>query len=596
MKRFSFSTFQVHDTNREAFELCRDVAELRPMAVNPVILVGPPASGKTHLLYGIVNQVRAGDEKAGLAYVTARKFPREISALVTDPGPVERAETAILLVDQLEDFVDHVEELEAVVRIFLDNRHYVVFATSVNPARLHELTVGLHEILRGARTVTLKPVPAGGLPKEGDDTMAAALGEARETVVRLRAENAELRRQLEDAATDRGEIEDVRRHFESLQAQAERESAAAHRAAELHRAALEELGRDEDRVSALETEMLELRRELDRAIVDKEQLQVLSTETGALRTQISELRAERDALQEKMISHEDDQEELVRALTEVEQLRADRAQAEREAQAMTDRLESILQVFTQVRSDFDAAEIRHREQLARLNARIESSVREGGHPHEDRARLEDRIQQLEEEKKDAAERMAEAIEDAKAKTNALTMERDHLLHRIQELDEERATLATDADRLRQELKVQAEELDALRSEAATQVAAAQAQAGEVERKSSRLRNSLEGARETGRQVAAELAELSRRLLDTSETADELAGRLSHGLADLSSSASLSLDEVARKVRNASFDPSRFVPTPSESEGNGGEPEASGPTLTFEDLANVRAIERDDTEE
>ncbi|MBX7257884.1 MAG: hypothetical protein K1Y02_16095 [Candidatus Hydrogenedentes bacterium] len=157
MKRFNFGTFLVDDANRRAFEVCRDIAELNPIKPQPVLLLGDEGCGKTHLLYSIVNRVRAGSSKTGLAYVTAYDFPDQVRALIDDPSPVERAQNAILLVDQLEAVREWIDELEGVIRIFLDNRHTVVIASSVHHGRLHNLPKSFKDLLDSGSVVQIIP-------------------------------------------------------------------------------------------------------------------------------------------------------------------------------------------------------------------------------------------------------------------------------------------------------------------------------------------------------------------------------------------------------------------------------------------------------
>ena len=57
----------------------------------PVLLLGDDGCGKTHLLYSVVNQIRSGSARTGLAYVTAREFPDKVRGLIKDPTPVQRA-------------------------------------------------------------------------------------------------------------------------------------------------------------------------------------------------------------------------------------------------------------------------------------------------------------------------------------------------------------------------------------------------------------------------------------------------------------------------------------------------------------------------
>ena len=58
----------------------------------------------------------------------------------------------MLLVDQLDLFEEHVEELESLVRLFIENEHCVLIASRAHPDRLPNLTDGLRVLLRGGKS------------------------------------------------------------------------------------------------------------------------------------------------------------------------------------------------------------------------------------------------------------------------------------------------------------------------------------------------------------------------------------------------------------------------------------------------------------
>ena len=155
MQRYTFATFLVDDANREAFELCRDVAGLRWEGTPALTLVGERGYGKTHLLYAIVNHVRTTTSHTGVAYVRGGDFPREVRDLVANPGPVQRAKSAILIVDDVDKFRNAGDVLERLVRLFLDHGHQVLFASSTPVAELTHLPDGLRDTLRSPHAVTI---------------------------------------------------------------------------------------------------------------------------------------------------------------------------------------------------------------------------------------------------------------------------------------------------------------------------------------------------------------------------------------------------------------------------------------------------------
>ena len=158
MKQRSFGDFDLGEGNRQAYEWCLDIAEARPVHSQSAVLLGEEGSGKTHLLYAIVNRIRSGSGATGIAYVTAADFPQDALDLLGDPSPVERAASAILLIDHLEDFRDHQDDLEGLARLFLENGHRIVIATSVHPARLRNLPPALEQLLKNGVTIPIQSI------------------------------------------------------------------------------------------------------------------------------------------------------------------------------------------------------------------------------------------------------------------------------------------------------------------------------------------------------------------------------------------------------------------------------------------------------
>lgn len=216
MQRYTFATFLVDDANREAFELCRDVADLRWEGTPALALVGERGYGKTHLLYAIVNHVRTTTSDTGVAYVRGGDFPREVRDLVANPGPVQRARSAILIVDDVDKFRSAGDVLERLVRLFLDHGHQVVFASSTPVAELTHLPEGLREMLRSAHAVTILPdakaVPGDSIIDKMEDRAAVITRqEARiaELEATLRADDAGDTPRAEGPSATTGEVQSL---------------------------------------------------------------------------------------------------------------------------------------------------------------------------------------------------------------------------------------------------------------------------------------------------------------------------------------------------------------------------------------------------
>jgi len=190
MAQHDFDAFREDGSSRRAAQICQAIAELRPVAPQPVVIVGDDQGGRTRLLRAVVNHIRAASEKVILGYVSPDQFPEEVRALVRDPSAIERAEQAILLVDRLDAFTEGLEDLEALVRMFLENHHAVILTSTRHPNRLQNIGEGLRLALGNGQFVEISARPStaqAGLSRGREpETEEEAAVDTREEVRRLR--------------------------------------------------------------------------------------------------------------------------------------------------------------------------------------------------------------------------------------------------------------------------------------------------------------------------------------------------------------------------------------------------------------------------
>src|SRR3546814_12702209 len=72
--RYTCDSYVVGKSNELAYNAARTLSEGGKIAFNPLFLHGQTGLGKTHLMHGIANQVRARDPGAKVAYLSAEKF------------------------------------------------------------------------------------------------------------------------------------------------------------------------------------------------------------------------------------------------------------------------------------------------------------------------------------------------------------------------------------------------------------------------------------------------------------------------------------------------------------------------------------------
>lgn len=392
MKRYSFGTFLVDASNQEAFDLCNRVAALQPVPALPILLLAPPEGGKTHLLYSIANRVKSTRTGTAVGFVRAEAFPEAVQRLAADPGPIAQAPRAVFLVDDAEEFIDHIEALEAVVRVFLEHGHAVVVASKVPPEYLVNLTPGLREILAGGLQVRMgayrtQSVAAGSHVPDvtadwtGLEDSSPPTREQRSTeAAQLRARLDELMNDLEhvraELALRRATEEDVERYRNALE---EMKSRYAHA-----QEALAALRRDHAaRSTSSDVEQLasELAGERKARQQDREQLETLERSVSQLREALKESAdqaAELEYLKRELAVRDQERQELAALQREHATLREELTRVQSQlnvAVAARDQALATLteheQALGQRQSELDAERDRKHVLLARARALLE---------------------------------------------------------------------------------------------------------------------------------------------------------------------------------------------------------------------------------
>lgn len=518
MKQYSFNTFLTDEGNREAAEICQKVADLQPADPQPITIVGDEGSGKTHLLYAIVNRVRASSARVGLAYVTAYDFPDQVRALIDDPSPLQRAPQAILLVDQLEDFGQLVEELEAVVRIFLDSRHYVLFGSNIHPGRLQNIGPGLRSLIERGRIVSIRPHDQ---QTQSELSRRKGQSEQEAELAKQRQEIHQLRQLLETVSSQQGMGVPT---DSQLAAQLEAERAEKDELARKFDIANEYNQSIQRELAALQSKVAQLGGEEPRTVVGggapDAQVAALQSEKESLAHEAQRLREELEAARAGSdIAREEANQLLQRAARLLEHIDSGTG----EAPASVEELEAMLQEREAAQL---AGQSANEELVEKLNAALEER-------DEFATLLESANEERDALKTSADEAQAELVALRETSSSA-EAELETLRSRVTELQSERDELSVAANEARGELEdlhqkqsaLQAD-LMALRKEAAAQVAEAQTHAGELEGRLLRLQAAANRSEEDIEAVRTELADLQ----DQFETAALAMGRLARRLFD-----------------------------------------------------------------
>lgn len=153
----TFESLLVSVPNRIAFRAVKRAigdASTRP---NPLLVIGPPASGKTHLLHAAANTLLARKQPRSVRLLTAETFTNRFLGDIREGRmPAFRAHmrrSSVLLVDALEDTEDRpatMDELGATVRAVIERRGTVILTLGeTTRGHVRELTRHMESYERG---------------------------------------------------------------------------------------------------------------------------------------------------------------------------------------------------------------------------------------------------------------------------------------------------------------------------------------------------------------------------------------------------------------------------------------------------------------
>jgi chromosomal replication initiator protein len=161
--KFTFEQFVIGDANRFAHAAALAVAELPGQAYNPLFIVGPPGVGKTHLLHGIGNYVRAYGGGLTVRYTTVERFTNEFIAALRakdiDAFKRRYRRNDVLLVDDiqfLESKFKTTEELFHTFNALHETGSQLVLASDRPPRDMEALEERLRQRFESGLVVDIR--------------------------------------------------------------------------------------------------------------------------------------------------------------------------------------------------------------------------------------------------------------------------------------------------------------------------------------------------------------------------------------------------------------------------------------------------------
>ncbi len=179
---YTFKSFVVGPSNREAFQAALMASQNPGHFFNPILIYGDSGLGKTHLLHAIGNAALEKNPSLRILYIHAQEFLNEFIKYVTSGGADSivdwfKESVDLLLVDDVQFLANKKATEETFFSIynnFYNNGKQVVLSSDQHPSKLN----GLDERLK-SRFVQ-------GLPL----SISAPEKETREKILRLRIEQS----------------------------------------------------------------------------------------------------------------------------------------------------------------------------------------------------------------------------------------------------------------------------------------------------------------------------------------------------------------------------------------------------------------------
>lgn len=185
MKGLTFENFINHSTNQNAYDCCFRLSHFEGERKSPIVLLGETGSGKSHLLWALVNHYRTNKVNVGVALISASNFPAKVKDLAVVPDKLTSGMPVVLLVDDLHLFSPRgIVDLEQVLYAVNEHGHTAVLATQIHPNVLPLLSGKLKAFLNSGVIIGMK-----ALPKNNDSAIPEA---ALQQIVMLKRKIAKL--------------------------------------------------------------------------------------------------------------------------------------------------------------------------------------------------------------------------------------------------------------------------------------------------------------------------------------------------------------------------------------------------------------------
>ena len=143
---YTFDNFIVGSSNKLAYAACTAIAKNSSSSFNPLFIYGDSGLGKTHLLYAIINSMKANFPKKNIVYIKGDDFTNELVSSIANEDTLsfrnKYRKADVLLIDDIQFIAGKDSTMEEFFHTFntlYENKKQIVISSDKPPKDMETL-------------------------------------------------------------------------------------------------------------------------------------------------------------------------------------------------------------------------------------------------------------------------------------------------------------------------------------------------------------------------------------------------------------------------------------------------------------------------